>query len=142
MGLLGLHPVELGVIEAVGAMPGQGRGSIFHFGEGYGRWQGMLDALRIPYQVVRPQEWKRVVLAGTARDKVAAIDFVARRYPGVGLLATPRSRVPHDGMADAVCLAEYGRRLLVGAGGPDSSQAGGARGTGAIRSRSSALRPG
>ena len=29
------------------------------------------------------------------------------------LLATPRSRVPHDGLADALCLAEYARRYLL-----------------------------
>ncbi len=52
-----------------------------------------------------------------ARVVAAAIAFVSRRFPGVPLLATPRSRVPHDGIADAVCVAEYGRRLLVGARG-------------------------
>ncbi len=72
-------------------------------------------ALRIPHLAVTPQAWKKAVLAGTARDKAAAIAFATRRFPGVPLLATPRSRTPHDGVADAVCLAEYARRLVAGA---------------------------
>jgi crossover junction endodeoxyribonuclease RuvC len=113
--LLEAHPVKLAVIESVSAMPGQGVTSMFRFGEGYGLWLGMLAALRIPYQTVIPQAWKKLVLAGTARNKAAAIQFAQRRFPGVTLLATPRSRVPHTGLADALCLAEYGRRLLLGA---------------------------
>ena len=109
----GCRRIELAVIEAVGPMPRQGVASTFRFGYGFGLWMGVLAALRIPHQAVAPQAWKRVVLAGTAKDKAAAIAFAARRHPDVSLLATPRSRVPHDGLADAVCLAEYGRRLLL-----------------------------
>ena len=112
--LLEAGPVELAVIEAVGPMPRQGVASTFRFGEGYGLWLGMLAALRIPHEAVAPQAWKKVVLSGTARDKAAAVEFAMRRFPGVSLLATPRSRVPHDGLADALALAEYGRRRLGG----------------------------
>ena len=52
-----------------------------------------------------PQKWKAAILADTAKDKKAAVEFVARRFPDVELLATPRSRVPRDGMAEACCLA-------------------------------------
>ncbi len=112
--LLAGREVELAVIEAVGAMPGQGVASTFGFGVGYGLWLGVLAALQIPHQAVSPQAWNRVILAGTARDKAAAIAFASRRFPCVPLLATPRSRVPHDGIADAMCLAEFARRLVVG----------------------------
>jgi crossover junction endodeoxyribonuclease RuvC len=114
--LAGLR-VELAVVEAVGAMPKQGVTSTFTFGVGFGIWQGVLAALGVPYQLVAPQAWKKAVLAGTARDKAAAIAFARRRFPGVSLLATPRSRVAHDGVADALCLAEFARRLVAGAAG-------------------------
>ena len=72
---------------------------------------GILEALGIPYRLVTPQAWKKTVLAGTTKDKSAAVQFCRRAFPGVSL--TPgRKRVPHDGMADALCLAEYGRQLM------------------------------
>ena len=122
LALMEAHPVELAVIEAVGPMPRQGVAGVFRFGEGYGLWLGLLAALRVPHRAVRPQAWKKVVLAGTARDKAAAIEFARRRFPRVSLLATPRSRVPHDGLADALALAEYGRLALGGRPGPAATR--------------------
>ncbi|MBK1691097.1 hypothetical protein [Ectothiorhodospira mobilis] len=102
---------DLVIIEKVGAMPKQGVTSTFTFGAGYGRLLGVCEALGIPYRLVTPQAWKKRVLAGTTKDKEAAIAFVKRAFPMVDL--TPgKKRVPHDGIADAVCLAEYGRQLM------------------------------
>jgi len=99
------------IVEKVHSMPKQGVVSMFRFGLGFGRILGVLEALAIPYRLVTPQEWKRVVLAGTAKDKDAAIAFARRAYPHIDL--TPgRKRTPHDGIADAVCLADYGRQLI------------------------------
>jgi len=104
---------ELVIIEKVGAMPKQGVTSTFNFGAGYGRLLGVCEALGIPYRLVTPQAWKKRVLAGTAKEKSDAIAFVKRAFPMVDL--TPgQKRVPHDGIADAVCLAEYGRQLMTG----------------------------
>jgi len=94
-------------VELVHAMPGQGVTSMFTFGKGYGKILGMLETLSIPYGLVSPQKWKKKVL-GQKKDKQAAIAFCAHTYPNISLLATPRSRVPHDGMAEAVCIAHYG----------------------------------
>jgi len=89
----------------------QGVTGMFSYGKGFGIIIGACEALGIPYRLVTPQAWKKAVLAGTAKDKDAAIAFVRRAYPNIDL--TPgRKRVPHDGMADAVCLAEYGRQLM------------------------------
>jgi crossover junction endodeoxyribonuclease RuvC len=60
-----------------------------------------------PLEYVRPQAWKKKVLAGTSKDKEAAIAFVRARFPGAPL-TLPRCRTPHDGMADAVCIGYYG----------------------------------
>ena len=90
LNLLRAHPIDLAVIEAVGPMPKQGVTSTFRFGEGYGLWLGMLAALGIPVQTVKPQAWKKVILAGTPKDKAAAVQYVQRRYPAVSLLPTPR----------------------------------------------------
>lgn len=98
------------VIEKVAAMPKQGVVSMFNFGTYYGIIQGICLGGGITHHLVRPQEWKNSILKGTAKDKAAAIEFCARAYPQTSLLPTERSRKPHDGMADAVCLLEYGRR--------------------------------
>jgi crossover junction endodeoxyribonuclease RuvC len=112
--LVTAQPIALAVIESVCARPGQGVTSTFRFGFGAGLWMGLLSALGIPFQLVTPQTWKRDILRGTTKDKTAAIQFVQRRFPAASLLPSSRSRTPHDGMAEAACLAEWGRRLLAG----------------------------
>lgn len=110
------HPVRHCVIEAVGAMPKQGVTSTFTFGMGYGLWLGMLAALGIPHERVRSQAWKKAILAGTKRDKAAAVAWCQRAYPSV-VLVPKGCRVPHDGMAEAVCLSELARRRCMGVKG-------------------------
>lgn len=101
-------------IEKVNAAPMHGRRQgttgMFRFGFGYGIWMGVLESLGIPVIEVDPRRWKRVVLKGLGSDKEAAIRYCQTCHPDVNLLAKKRSRKPHDGMADALCIAEYGRR--------------------------------
>jgi hypothetical protein len=103
----------LAVVEKVGSMPGQGLSSTFKFGMGYGAIQGILTAMDIPIELVTPQRWKGRVLAGTKKDKDAAVAYCRRAFPTVPLVL-PRCRKAHDGMADALCLAEMGRREFLG----------------------------
>jgi crossover junction endodeoxyribonuclease RuvC len=98
----------LAAVEHVGAMPGNGSSSMFNFGAGWGLVRGVLAALNVPVQLVRPQKWKGVVLAGTTHDKAGCVAWCASRFPSVSLVM-PRCRKPHDGMADALALAEYAR---------------------------------
>lgn len=58
-----LHP-EFAIIEHVGAMPGQGSVSGFTFGTSWGMIRGICVGLDIPYRLVRPQAWKKVILEG------------------------------------------------------------------------------
>lgn len=99
------------ILEKVGSMPGQGVASTFKFGMGYGAIQGVAAGLQVPVELVTPQRWKGRVLHGTAKDKDAAIAFCRRAFPTVPLVP-PRCKKPHDGIADALCLLEYGRREL------------------------------
>lgn len=102
--------ITLAAVEWAQAMPKQGVTSCFNYGAGFGKVLGVLEALEIPYRLVRPRAWKEVILAGTAKDKEAAIAYVRRAYPWANL--TPgKKRKPHDGMADALCLAEYAQRV-------------------------------
>jgi crossover junction endodeoxyribonuclease RuvC len=94
-------------IEKVHSMPGQGVASMFSFGMTTGMLHGVVAALRIPRFLVSPQAWKKKILYDTAKDKNAAIEYCARVYPDVSLLATPRSIKSHTGIADSLCIARY-----------------------------------
>ena len=115
-----LEPLEKPyvVIEKVHAMPKQGVSSTFTFGRGVGELLGMLKTLQLPYFEVTPQEWKKKVMVGVnwKGNKKASITYCKKTYPLLDLLPSKRCRVPSDGMADALCMAEYGRmRILAGA---------------------------
>lgn len=99
------------VVEKVSSMPHQGVTSTFTFGKGCGKILATLEILEVSYRLVLPPAWKKIVLAGTAKDKNAAIEYVARTYPGVPLVP-PGCKKPHDGIADAVCLMDWGLRDL------------------------------
>ena len=97
-------------LEKVHAMPGQGVTSMFTFGEGYGFIRGMLAAYNIPYQEIQPQKWKKEF--GLSGEKASSIEVAHRLFPTVSLKATERCRTDHDGMAEALLMAEYARRKL------------------------------
>lgn len=97
-------------LERVGAMPGQGVTSMFHFGENFGFIQGLLTAYSIPYEMVTPQRWKREF--GVTGDKNTSVDVCRRLFPGVDLRRTDRCRKDDDGMAEALLMAEYARRRM------------------------------
>lgn len=96
------------IIEKVHSMPGQGVSSTFSFGFNVGVLHGVITSLMIPLYPVAAPTWKRIVLKDTKKDKDAAIAFCRRVYPSFSLFATTRSRVPHNGIADALCMAHYG----------------------------------
>jgi crossover junction endodeoxyribonuclease RuvC len=101
-------------IEKQQPYPKQGGASNFKTGKGFGLWLGILAAMQIPYEIVTPQKWKKELLAGTDKSKGAAINKAQALFPGVSLLRTDKCRTPHDGMAEALLIAECGRRMKGG----------------------------
>jgi crossover junction endodeoxyribonuclease RuvC len=97
-------------LEKVGARPGQGVVSMFSFGQSVGYIKGVLEAFGIPYQEITPQKWKGEF--GLNSDKAASAEVCRKLFPEVSLLATPKCKKPHDGMAEALLMAEYARRKL------------------------------
>ena len=95
-------------IEDVHAMPGQGVSSTFNFGRGFGLWEGIVAALGIPYTLIMPQRWQKEMLAGLpGKDKGASRVRAGQLFPH---LANQLTRVKDHGRADALLIAEYGRR--------------------------------
>lgn len=109
--LSGLSPgVYRCCLERVNAMPGQGVTSMFKFGENFGLIQGLLTAYAIPYELVTPQKWKREF--GVTGDKNSSVAVCRRLFPEVSLRKTEKCRKDHDGMAEALLMAEYARRRM------------------------------
>ena len=109
----GKHNIKLAVIEKQSARPGQGVTSTFSTGYGYGLWLGVLSANGIPFVEVRPRTWTSSILKDVPGEgKTLSVYAVLNRLPDLDL--TPgRKRKPHDGLADAACLALYSMHLEV-----------------------------
>lgn len=95
-------------LEHVHAMPKQGVTSMFSFGTNFGWIQGVLSAFGIPYELVTPQKWKKEF--SITADKNLAVDVCKRLFPGVSLRRSERCTKEHDGMCEALLMAEYARR--------------------------------
>lgn len=105
------------VEKAIPFPPKVKAGSLAQFQRGVGRgWQWLLMALEIPHELVHPRTWQIVMHRGLAKDdkKQTSILAAQRYFPGVDLRRNERCKVPHDGIAEALLIAEYGRRTLYG----------------------------
>ena len=98
--------VEIIIIELVHTMPGQGVASSGNFMKNFGKILGMAEGLGIKTILISPQKWKKLLLKDDyVHDmKQGAIDFCQKLFPHISLLPTKRSKVPHDGISDAVCI--------------------------------------
>jgi hypothetical protein len=93
-----------------------GSSAQFHRGVARG-WEWALTALEYSYQLVPPQKWQKALFVGTPDNgdtKQRAAIAVQRLFPKVDLRASERARKPHDGLVDALLLAEFGRRTING----------------------------
>ena len=107
-----LAPMPPFLARGGGALAGAG-GSIanYHRGLGRGLFEGILTALGIPYHLVGPREWQDEMLPLRGGDtKARSIARARELFPDVSLYPTARSRKASDGLADALLLAEFGRR--------------------------------
>jgi len=82
---------------------GMGATSAFSFGAGWGRVQGVLESMRMPYELVTAQSWKsKVGLLKTPKDYVRT--RAAQLYP----TSAPYLKLKkHTGRADALMLAHH-----------------------------------
>lgn len=104
-------------MEQAQSFPKQGVASSFNYGRGFGNLEGVLGALRIARTLVRPHVWTKVIHAGLQKElpaKEKSKLALTRLFPDVDLRASERCRKQHEGMMDALLIAEYGRRTLAG----------------------------
>jgi len=106
--LMQSHRAEACYFEQVGGMEGDGPAAAFQFGRAAGAAEAIAKASGARFEMVAPHVWKKAMgLIGTAKDqsraKATAL-FPAR--------ADDLALKKHDGRAEAILLAEYGRRQL------------------------------
>ena len=99
-------------IEALKSFGNEGRASLWSFGTSNGKTRAVLEILGYSHIVVDPKIWKADVLKGTSKDKKAAIGWCLQKWPSVNLKED--SSQYKDGLADALCLAEFCRRQALG----------------------------
>ncbi len=94
-------------------MHGQGLSSTFTIAHDYGEIVGAVEALQLPFELVRPQDWQAMMLRGEGKAKGKELK---KSYTRVAERLWPREsfRGPkgglRDGKAAAALIAEYGRR--------------------------------
>jgi hypothetical protein len=104
-------------LERSQPLPKEMGGGIANYHRGFARgFEWMLVAFHMPYQLVAPPVWMRVMHAGTpGRDTKQRSKLAAQRFfPDVDLKRTERNRVIDHNYAEALLLAEFGRRTQVG----------------------------
>ena len=89
-------------IEQVHSSPQMGVKSAFTFGNGFGHLEMALTAAGIPFERVRPQVWQKAMGCMTKGDKNVSKRKAQELFPSL--------RVNHY-IADALLIAEYGRRI-------------------------------
>jgi len=114
------HKIAHVFLEKGQAMPWHSRSSTFKYGHHCGFIEAVLYTLRISYTLIGPQQWQKEMFKGTnARQgkkkrnpKDRALESCSRLFPREKFLATARSTKPHDGMIDALLMAECCRRRM------------------------------
>lgn len=92
------------MLEQVSAMPKQGVSSTFKFGQSYGFLRGILIANKIPFETVTPAKWQGELKCRSKGDKNVTKAKAQELFPN--------HKWTHA-TADAVLLAEYGRRTRI-----------------------------
>lgn len=103
--------ITMAFLEQAGSRPHQGVVSVFKFGRTYGATEAVLACEGIPYTIINPRKWTKIMFAGlegSFEGKERSVIAAKRLYPNQTFLSTLRSRVPHTGLVDAVLIGRYG----------------------------------
>lgn len=123
------------VIEKAQAFPGNGVVAMFNYGQGFGFLIGVVTALRIPIDFVRPTIWQKNIMQGVPkkgyktkeRAYIAACNLFPRHFlvdDHENILETYEEwedveldegykapKKTEDGIIDAILISEYTKRM-------------------------------
>jgi len=106
----GLGQHSFAYLESVHSMPGQGVSSTFKFGVNFGGIRMALISAGIGFETVTPQKWQRAMGCLSGGDKKVTRAKAQELFPEVSI-SGGGMRSPTHAVADALLLAEYGRRV-------------------------------
>lgn len=91
----------------------------FNYGKGFRTLEIAIYILKIPVTYVEPHTWTKVMLEGISKDMQPKIRnglAVQRLLPHFvdGIPKGPKSGKLHEGIVDALLIAEFGRRKMGG----------------------------
>jgi len=107
------------VHEDVHSIFGASAKTNFQFGRNSGISYAVLSLMRAPIEMVQPKKWQKVVHArlpaafvsqakqDKAKAKSLSLAAAQTIFPNESFLASKQSKVPHDGLVDAACIAYY-----------------------------------
>lgn len=100
-------------IEKCQSFPGNKASAMLNYGTGFGKILGWCEMLKLPYTLVAPVTWTKAMHKGcVGKDgKAKSLQAAQRLFPGENMIVG-RSKKPHDGVVDALLIAEYGRRIF------------------------------
>ena len=113
------------VLENINSHSAKGRQGAFVMGKGVAYWEAFIVSHKIPMTRTTPQAWQKVVWegvqvqyipsstnkSGKKKDTKATSMVAAKRlFPSFDFTPTERSVKLHDGMIDAMLIAEYCKR--------------------------------
>lgn len=108
------------VFEKLGVIFGTSKSTAFSMGHQSGSIEMACIASELPYTKVRAVDWQKEMFKGipeilkansTKRDtKAMALMAIKRIFPTIKLTFGDKATKPHDGLVDAVLMAEYARR--------------------------------
>lgn len=102
-------------LEKVGALQVQGVSSAFTFGQYFGETKAILVAAKLPLRLVVASEWQRLMHRGASsklEPKNRSLEAARLLWPNETFFASPKCRVPHDGLYEAALIGEFTRRSL------------------------------
>ena len=110
------------MIEDPGMIFGVSKSSQASLAKNQGHLEGLVVGNMFRYELVKPKVWQKVMWTGvtiqkksngkTNDTKKTSLLAVKRLFPRTDLTKAGRSVTPHDGIIDAILLAEYSRRTL------------------------------
>jgi hypothetical protein len=108
------------IFEKLGVIFGSGKSTAFSMGHQSGAVEMSCVANDIPYTKVRAVDWQKQMFQGVQEitktgsskkdTKAMALVAIKRIFPDLKLTFGTRATKPHDGLVDAVLMAEYARR--------------------------------
>lgn len=108
------------VFEKLGVIFGSSKATAFSMGHQSGAVEMMAIALGIPYTKIPAKQWQKDMFQGvdvikktgkTSNDTKAMALIAAKRiFPNQKLTFGDRATKPHDGLVDALLMAEYAKR--------------------------------